>query len=144
MTHEDAGDYSKKHGSQDKPDARLAAALQEHIQGGQISCSPAFKVVAALGATAAEVGKTIDLLNIKLGKCQLGLFGYSPERSIVKPAESVAPELEQAIRGQLVNGRLPCAGAWKIAEELRIKKLDVSCAAEALKIKITPCQLGAF
>ncbi len=144
MTHEDAGDYSKKHAPNETSDPRLRPALEEHIQGGKISCSQAFKVVADQGTTASEVGKTIDLLNAKLDKCQLGLFGYAPERSIVKPAENVPAELEQAIRGQLVDDRLPCAGAWKIAEELQIKKLDVSCAAEAMKIKITPCQLGAF
>ena len=86
----------------------------------------------------------MDLLKIKLAKCQLGLFGYTPERVIVKPADKVSPELEYAIRGRLVDERLPCAQAWEIAEELSLKKMDVSCAAEALGIKIKPCQLGAF
>jgi hypothetical protein len=44
----------------------------------------------------------------------------------------------------LVDGRLPCAEAWRIADERNLKKMDVSSAVEALEIKIKPCQLGAF
>jgi len=86
----------------------------------------------------------VDLLKIRLVKCQLGLFGYTPDKSIVKPAEKVSPELESAIRSRLEDERLPCVAAWQLADEFSLKKLDVSCAAEALGLKIKPCQLGAF
>ena len=144
MTHEHAGDYSKKHSPEEKVDTALASALQGLAEKGQIACADVFKVVSDLGVSPSEAGKTVDLLNIKLIKCQLGLYGYSPERIIVKPAESVSPELESMIRNNLVEERLPCAHAWKIAADLKIKKMDVSSAAEALNIKIKPCQLGAF
>jgi hypothetical protein len=144
MTHKDSGDYSEKHGAEEAPNPAVAKAVTEAADSGQISCDQVFKIAAETGGSPAEAGKTVDLLKIKLAKCQLGLFGYSPEKSIVKPADSVSPELESAIRGRLVNERLPCAQAWQIAEELRLEKMDVSCAAEALGIKIKPCQLGAF
>ncbi len=54
------------------------------------------------------------------------------------------PELEKEIRSRLSNGRLPCAAAWEIAAERKIPRMKVSSACEALKIKIKPCQLGAF
>jgi hypothetical protein len=144
MTHKDAGDYSKKHGSEDKPNLDVAKAIQEAAESGQISCAQVFRIASESSVSPAEAGKTVDLLKIKLAKCQLGLFGYTPEKSIVRAADEVSPELEAAIRGQSVEGRLPCAEAWRIADQRNLKKMDVSSAAEVLKIKIKPCQLGAF
>jgi len=67
-----------------------------------------------------------------------------PKKSIVKPAASVTPELERAILAGLVNDRLPCKTAWDTAKELGIHKMKVSAACDAMRIKIRPCQLGAF
>ena len=144
MTHEDAGDFSKKHDPKEKPDPAVAKAVTEAADSGRISCTRVFEIGSDLGVSPAEAGKTVDLLKIKLIKCQLGLFGHMPERAIVKPADKVSAELEAAIRSHLARGRLPCADAWQIADELNLKKMDVSCAAEALGFKIKPCQLGAF
>ena len=144
MKHRDAGDYSTKRGAGEEPNPEVAKLIQEGAEGGQLACARVFKIASASGVSPSEAGKTLDLLNIKLAKCQLGLFGYTPDKSIVKPAESVSPELESAIRSRLADERLACAQAWQIADELNLKKLDVSCAAEALGIKIKPCQLGAF
>jgi hypothetical protein len=144
MTHKDARDYSKKHGPGEKPKPELANAILEAAEAGQISCARVFKIACKLGVSPAEAGTAVDLLKIKLNKCQLGLFGHSPEKSIVKPAEKVSSKLESAIRGRLTGGRLSCAHAWQIAEDSDMKKMDVSSAAEALGIKIKPCQLGAF
>ncbi len=144
MTHRDADDYSKKHGSHEEPNPRVAEAVTEAAEDGQIACARVFSIASRLAISPAEAGKTVDLLKIKLARCQLGLFGYPPGKSILKPAEKVAPDLEAAIRSRLAGERLPCAEAWRIAEELSLKKMDVSSAAEALGIKIKPCQLGAF
>ena len=144
MTHRDAEDFSKKHGSGEKPNPAVADTIREAAEAGQIACARLFEIASASGVSPAEAGKAADLLKVKLAKCQLGLFGHSPERSIVKPAERVSPDLESEIRSRLVDERLPCAQAWEIAQGLKLTKMDVSCAAEALKIKIKPCQLGAF
>jgi hypothetical protein len=90
------------------------------------------------------VGKTADLLNMKLVKCQLGLFGYTPEKKIVKPKAASTIKLESAIQDSLAEGALPCAKAWEIARNFDISKMTVSAVCEQLKIKIKPCQLGAF
>lgn len=144
MTHRDAGDYSKKHGSGEKPDPAVAEAVTEAAEGGKIACAQVFSIASEQGVSPAEAGKTLDLLKIRLIKCQLGLFGYEPAKSIVKPAEKVSPELETVIRSRLTDERLPCVQAWQIANELNLTKLEVSCAAETLGIKVKPCQLGAF
>ena len=72
------------------------------------------------------------------------LFGYGPQRRIVEPAESVTPALKEAIEASLVDNRLPCRVAWGIADKMGLKKMDVSSACEALKIKIGGCQIGSF
>ena len=144
MARKDKGHYGKKHPSDRKIDQKLAEAVQDRISEGEIACAAAFKIVGDLEVSPLEVGFTIDVLEIRVTKCQLGLFGYNPPKGFVKPAESVSPGLEDAIRKALVNDRLSCAAAWEIAERLGIGKMDVTAACEALKIKISSCQLGTF
>ncbi len=144
MTHLDKGKFAKKHPPERKPRPEVAEAVRKRAEGGEIACAAAFAVAEECGATPAEVGLAIDLQEISIVKCQLGLFGYPPKRSIVEPAASVDPDLEAAIRAALVDGRLPCAEAWRIAADRGIGKMKVSEACEALGIKISSCQLGAF
>jgi len=144
MTHGDRGNYKAKHSSGISLNQEIAGALEKKTAAGKIACADASNTAAELGVTMKEVGVTIDLMEIELSKCQLGLFGYSPQKMVVKPAETVQADLEGAIRGALVNDRLPCATAWSIAEKFGIPKMGVSSACEALKIKVKPCQLGAF
>ena len=91
-----------------------------------------------------EAGRTLDLIEISIEKCLLGLFGYGPQKKIVRPAESVSAELEKAISANLTDGRLPCVKAWNIADTLHLSKMDVAAACEKLGMKISRCQLGAF
>jgi hypothetical protein len=144
MTHEDKGHFSKKHPPERKVSERVSAQVKAKVTDGAMACAVAFEVAESLGVPAEEVGFTLDSLEIRVVKCQLGLFGYSPAKRIVKPAERVAPDLEKAIRGALVKDRLPCASAWALAEKRRLKKMEISSACETLGIKIGPCQLGTF
>ena len=109
-----------------------------------MACAVAFKIAEELHAAPIDVGSALDLEEISIVKCQLGLFGYSPEKKIVRPAESVSEILQKEITAGLTDGRLPCAQAWAIAQKLHQSKLDVAAACEKLGIKIKPCQLGAF
>jgi hypothetical protein len=52
--------------------------------------------------------------------------------------------LEEEVRASLVNGKLPCPVAFKIAKKLKISPKEVGDAANRLKIKIAGCQLGCF
>jgi len=145
MARKDKGHYAKKHSSDRKMDQKVADAVQGRVSAeGEISCAAAFRIVSDLGVPPLEVGFTIDVMEIPLAKCQLGLFGHNPRKGFVKPAESVSSALEDAIRRALVNDRLSCAAAWEIAEKLGVGKMDVTAACEALKIKISSCQLGTF
>jgi len=143
MTHEDAGHYSTKHAGA-KLNEKIAEKVREKLSDGSLSCGAAHAIATALKVKPSEVGMTLDLLEVRIGKCQLGLFGYGEKKRIVKPAEEVNSELENEIKALLVNGRLPCRAAWDIAEKFKMKKLDFANACEKLKIKINSCQIGSF
>ncbi len=144
MTHEDKGHFSKKHPETREPRPDVTAAVKEKAVDGTLSCAAAHRIARDLDVPPEEVGFTMDFLEIRMVKCQMGLYGHSPEKRIVKPLETVPGNLESAIRAALVDGRLPCARAWDIARDLDLGKMTVSGACEALKIKISACQLGAF
>jgi len=144
MTHEDRGHYAKKHPPDRKVDDRIAEAVKQRVSNGEISCVAAHKISSNFNISPSEVGVTADFLEIPIIKCQLGLYGYGPERKIVEPAETVSQTLKDTINQSLINGRLPCRVIWDIAERLNMGKMEVSSACETLKTKISSCQLGAF
>jgi len=144
MTHEDAGHYAAKHPGGTKPDPAIAEALKQKISDNRITCAAAFKVAEKLSVPPAQVGVNLDLMEIRLSKCQLGLFGYGSQKKIVKASDPVPPDLEKAITASAAGGGMACESCWAVAEKVGCPKLDVSGACEALEIKISPCQLGAF
>jgi hypothetical protein len=144
MTHENAGHYAKKHPADREAKKEIVQAVKQKALYGEISCSAAHKIAASLAVPVEEVGFVVDHLEIRLVKCQLGLYGYRPEKRVVKPAKTVSKALEDAIKESLAEERLSCTAAWDIAKRFGIARMDVSSACEALKIKIFHCQLGAF
>ena len=56
----------------------------------------------------------------------------------------VEKALEDEMRASLVNGKLPCAVAFRIAKKFKVAPKEVGDAANRLKIKIANCQLGCF
>ncbi len=146
MTPSDKGHYAAKHAPGKRPDEKIAIQVRSKAKEGKLSCVDAEGIGAELGTTMAEIGTTLDLLEVRISRCQLGLFGYEQTQKgkIIRPEEKFAPELEKVIRGRLSGGGLSCAEAWKIAAEMNVPRLNISSACEALKIRIKPCQLGAF
>ncbi len=56
----------------------------------------------------------------------------------------MSAELEEKIMSSLVDGKLPCAVAFKIAKELKVSPRKVGKTADKLGIMIRSCQLGCF
>ena len=143
MARKDKGHFSTKH-----PGASVKKEVSELLKkkkvDGAMTCPLAFQAADELNLAPAEIGQALDLMEIPISKCQLGLFGYSPVSRIIKPAELVAEDLEAAIRAAMSDDRLPCAAAFQIAADFKLAKIRVSSACEKLKIKISACQLGAF
>jgi len=52
--------------------------------------------------------------------------------------------LEEELKTSLVDGRLPCAVAFKISRKLKVSPNKVGDMANKLSIKISRCQLGCF
>jgi hypothetical protein len=143
MTHEDAGHYAKK-----RPGAELneliAARIKEKISENRISCAEAHSIAVELNVDPAEVGTAIDLLEVRISRCQLGLFGHGKEKNIPELSEKINPEIESAVKSSLANGQLACSLAWEISKRFGISKPMIAAVCETMKIKISPCQLGAF
>jgi hypothetical protein len=136
--------YRAKHPQGTICDPDLAPALSEIAEDGRITCAAACRLAETLGVDPAELGKAADLLELRIIRCQLGLFGYEPEKRIVRPAETVSGHLRERLEATIVEGKISCASLWETAESLGLEKLDVSAACEHLKVKVTPCKLGAF
>ena len=77
MTHADKGKYFTKHPKNSKIDEDLKKEILEQVKNNNISCKKAEEISGEMGFTLEETGKAIDILNIKIIKCQLGLFGYA-------------------------------------------------------------------
>jgi len=144
MAHQDKGKYFKKHPEGTKVQEDLKQEILKQVKDNNIACRAAEKIAQKTNATLSEIGVGIDLLNFNIVQCQLGLFGFDRNQKRVPAAETVSPDLEAAIRKAMIDNRLSCQAAWEIADRLKIKRLDVCAACENLKIKIKPCQLGAF
>ncbi len=144
MTRDHAGKYRAKHPPGTQLDPTLAAAVMQAATDSELTCAAAFRIAEQYGAAPLAVGQTLDLLEYRIAKCQLGLFGYEPQKKIVKAAAQVDAELRSSLERSAVEGRVSCQTCWSLADELGRSRLDVAAACEALGLKITPCQLGAF
>ena len=136
--------FAQKHGSDAKLDILIKNEIINRSKDNKIPCAVAFEIAKELQVSADTVGMTVDLINYRLEKCQLGLFGYQPNKKIVKPQNKVSEDLKDAISDALIQGRLSCKNAWDIASHFKVHKMKVSGACEAMGIKIKHCQLGAF
>lgn len=144
MAHEDKGKYYAKHPQNTQIDEELKKEILEQVKNSGITCKKAEEISENMGFTLQETGQAIDILNIKIAKCQLGLFGFGETQKIVQPAKEITPELKESITSALEDEKLPCLSAWEIAEKFNMSRMKVAAACEALQIKIKPCQLGAF
>lgn len=124
--------------------------LQEAIRGqlldSRLPCPRAFDTASDLGITPKQVREAADGLDVRISRCQLGMFGYEDlgEKRLVHSLPKVPESLEGRIREALIDGRLPCAAAWRIADDEGLSRFLVGCACESLSIRVAPCQLGCF
>jgi hypothetical protein len=144
VTEPSAGKYAAKHPPDTPRDPAIAAALVRRVDEGRVACAVAHHVAEELGVVPAEVGKTADLLELRICLCQMGLFGYFPKKRLVKPAPEVDEGLREQLLGVVDDGTIRCAACWGIAKKTGLSKLAVACACETLDLKIRDCQLGAF
>jgi len=120
--------------------------IRGQLLGGRLPCAKAFAIGTEHGVSPKVVCETADGIDIRICRCQLGLFGYEDlgTRRLVRPLSKVAESLEDRIRQASGDGRISCAATWRIAEEEGLPRFLVGCACETLDVRVSPCQLGCF
>lgn len=144
MTHLDRGHYAKKHADTNLINPVAETLLKTEAKNEKITCVAVHRIAKELGITPADAGVQVDLLELRLIRCSLGLFGYGKGVKMIKPVDSVAQDLENLLDQASDDGRISCKDCWRIAKELKVSRIDVSSACEFKKLRIRPCQLGAF
>jgi hypothetical protein len=147
MTHQDAGKYAAKHSPGTTLNEQIAKAIQEKSPGDVLACGTCEKISKDLEVEISEVGITADLLEIKINKCQLGLFGWGEKPNHgqdIQAANSVSLEMKSALEKAAENGVITCAALWRIAGQIGARRKALSAACDTLKLKIRACQLGVF
>jgi len=56
----------------------------------------------------------------------------------------VEEDLKAKIKAAAPTGKIPCAAAFRLAEELGLSRNDLGELLNELRIKIIQCQLGCF
>lgn len=125
-------------------DEAISKKIHSLAKNGIVPCATAHRIAKDFGVLPLEIGVQIDLLEYRISQCQNGLFGYTPKTKKINPDIEVSKELKDALDEANTDNRISCAGCWKIAATLKIKKVAVASACEKMDIKIKPCQLGAF
>jgi len=144
MSKKEKRPFSKKHDPGLRPDPNIVKEMRKRATDRGISCAHAFEIADNLRMDPKAVGRTADALDIPIVKCQLGLFGYKPDKKIVTPEDAPNQEVEDAVKGSSVNNRLSCEKAWKIAAQFNMSRLALSNVCQANSIQIKTCRLGAF
>jgi len=147
MSPQNRGKYASKHPVGIELEPSIAEQIQSKQEAGRLACAVAIKIADECKTSLGEVGRNADLMEIRIDRCILGLFGFKlheGKKRRIKPAKSVSPEVEKAIKSRLTDGRLNCETAWKLADELDVSRPTIAEACEALEIRMSSCQLGAF
>ena len=72
--------FAEKYGPNAKPDSLIEDKILRCIKNSELACAVAFEIAEELQVSPDAVGMTADLLNVKLVKCKLGLFGHKPQK----------------------------------------------------------------
>jgi len=144
MSHRYSGNFRAKHPADLKVDEVIMKEVTLKMVNGRMACKTAHSIASKLSVSPSQVGVAIDLQNGRIQACQLGLFGHEKTKSIAQGGSGKITELGSDIQNTLVDGRLSCAAAWRIADTHAVPRLEVGRACEILGIKINQCQLGAF
>ena len=127
-----------------KSDSSITYDILNHSLNSELSCASAFLIAKKCNVSPCKVGMIADLINCRLVKCQMGLFGYKPDKKIVIPVKTTDQNLKNTITDNLVEGKLACKIALDISSCFKVNKMTVSGICEGMSIKINKCQIGAF
>jgi len=129
-------------------DKALHQAILERLDDGYLPCAAAHELAQQFGLDPLKVGRAADEANVRISRCQLGLFGYGPKsegkHKIVHAMDDVPERLAARLRAAAGEDGITCADIWQIAAELGYLRLEASSAVEAMGLRVSRCQLGCF
>lgn len=143
MTHEDRGNYAGKH-PQREIDPVVVEKLEKLKDKNQITCAAAHRVASDLNISPKEVGVQVDLMELRLVQCQLGLFGHTPGSGQSDKEIRVPDDLKLRLEKATKEGRISCKACWDIAKEFKMSRMDIGSVCKKIDLRIKPCQLGTF
>jgi hypothetical protein len=143
MGHQDKGHFAAKHKGR-QVDEAVAEQIRAMAKNGSISCAAAHKTSRTLDLPPLEIGVQVDLMELRISECQLGLFGYPGEKKRFDQDIVISDDLDKELETSVTDGRISCSDCWEIAARMKIARLDVGSACEKKNFRIKPCQLGAF
>ncbi|MCP3925092.1 MAG: hypothetical protein GY714_21145 [Desulfobacterales bacterium] len=145
MTHKDAGKYAEKHPEDTLKNPDIIKEIEKKSKGDTLSCSDAHKIASHFNIDPSEVGVMIDLSEKRISKCQLNLFGHGDGKPENIPSTKINQELKKEIYKKIdEKGKISCKSCWQTSDLYNISRVEVTKICEALSIKITTCQIGAF
>lgn len=126
--------------------ATMESMVLSALRDGRLPCAFAFRLAGEQGWTVSQVGAEADRLDVRISRCQLGLFGYDSfrQKGLVHELSDVPGDVTVSLRAAAVDTHIACASLWQIAEDHGLPRVAVACAAETLKLRVSPCQLGCF
>lgn len=143
--HQDEGHYAGKHPEGTMLNAAAAAELKKRAKNGRISCKAAHEAAVGAKVSPHVIGQTLDLLELRINGCQLGLFGHNTDRG---KADLRLPEntemLKKDILKRCVDNGISCYDLWQAADATGSLRRTAAAVCEDSGIKIHSCQLGAF
>lgn len=126
--------------------SEIEQAIREAAGASGLPCAAAFFLAEQLRVPPHAIRESADRIGLRIVFCQLGLFGYDGfgERRLARALSLVPPELSSAVAAAVADGRLPCATAWRLADERGLSRLLLGSVAETLGVRISDCSLGCF
>jgi hypothetical protein len=122
--------------------------MLDSLEDGRLPCNRAHAIAQNLDLEPLQVGFAANDTNIRIAKCQLGLFGYGPKaegkHKIVHPMDEVPERLAARLRAKAKGGNITCKSVWEVADKLGYKRIEASSAVEAMGLRVSRCQLGCF
>ena len=130
------------------PDPAIAKEIESRLVDGKLPCTAAFVIAHELTVPASEVGKSADLMEVRLSRCQLGYFGY-PNKQAWDQVDVSSMEIPDGLKSAIEEaqkeaGDVSCAKLWLLAATYQVPRLLVGYLADQAGVHVTPCQLGAF
>jgi hypothetical protein len=129
-------------------DEQVHQAMVDRLEDGRLPCNEAHAIAQIVGVDPLTVGRAADEADIRISRCQLGLFGYGPKaegkHKIVVPMDEVPAHLAARLRAAADGPGITCTAVWQVADGLGYKRIEASSAVEAMGLRVSRCQLGCF